>query len=66
MMLYVRSIMYDLQIPQDSASVIYEDNDGCTAMANAGTPTTRTCHIHNEAFCLKIENECPSAQSFSN
>ena len=35
MLLYIRSILYDLGIPQESASVIYEDNDGATAMANA-------------------------------
>jgi len=35
MILYVHSILYDLCIPQAVVSVIYEDNDGATAMANA-------------------------------
>jgi hypothetical protein len=37
----LRSILYDLDIPQQAASLIYEDNDGATAMANAQKPTTR-------------------------
>ncbi len=52
MLLYVRSILYDLQITQEAASVIYEDNDGCTAMANAGKPTTRTRHMDIKHFAL--------------
>ena len=52
MLLYVRSILYDLGIPQDSASVIYEDNDGATAMANAKKPTTRTRHMDIRYFAL--------------
>ena len=31
--------MWDLSIPQEAASILYEDNDGATAMANAGKPT---------------------------
>ena len=42
MCLYVRSILWDLDIPQEAATVAYEDNDGCTAMANAQKPTSRT------------------------
>ena len=52
MILYVRSVLYDLQIPQDAASVAYEDNDGATAMANAGKPTTRTRHMDIRYFLL--------------
>ncbi len=40
MLLYVRSIMWDLKIPQTAASMLYEDNDACIAMANAQKPTT--------------------------
>jgi hypothetical protein len=40
MSLYIRSIMWDLQIPQEAATILYEDNDGATAMANAGKPTS--------------------------
>ena len=42
MLLYVRSIMWDLGIPQLAASPLYEDNDAATAMANSSKPTTRT------------------------
>jgi hypothetical protein len=38
MVLFLRSIMYKLGIPQQAASMIYEDNDGATAMANAQKP----------------------------
>jgi hypothetical protein len=45
MLLYVRSIMWDLGIPQTAASMLYEDNDACIAMANAQKPTTQTRHM---------------------
>ena len=35
MMLFIRSILWDLDIPQEAATVLYEDNYACTAMANA-------------------------------
>jgi hypothetical protein len=44
--LYCGSIMWDLCIPQETTTVLYEDDDdGATAMANAGKPTSRTRHI---------------------
>ena len=52
MLLYARSILYDLLIPQEAASLIYEDNDATTAMANAGKPTTRTRHIDVRYFSI--------------
>ena len=45
MLLYVRSIMWDLRIPQTAASMLYKDNDACIAMANAQKPTTQTCQM---------------------
>ena len=51
MSLFVRSI-WDLDIPQEAATIAYEDNDGCTAMANAQKPTTRTLHINIKYFAL--------------
>jgi hypothetical protein len=45
MMLFCRSIMWDLGIPQCAATVGYEDNDACTSMAMAEKPTPRTRHI---------------------
>jgi hypothetical protein len=52
MSLFFRSILWDLNIPQEAATIAYEDNDGCTAMANAQKPTTRTCHIDIKYFAL--------------
>ena len=50
--LYIRSILWDLDIPQEAATLLYEDNDGCTAMGNAQKPTTRTRHIDIKFFTL--------------
>ncbi len=45
MILFVRSILWDLNIPQEVAPVLYEDNDACTVMGNTQIPTPRTHHI---------------------
>jgi hypothetical protein len=45
MLLYMRSILWDLNIPQEAASRLYKDNDACTAMANAQKLTSRTRHM---------------------
>ncbi len=50
--LFIRSVLWDLDIPQEAATVAYEDNDGCTAMGNAQKPTTRTRHIDIKYFAL--------------
>jgi hypothetical protein len=52
MILYIRSILWDLHIPQEAATLLYEDNDGCTAMGNAQKLTTRTRHIDIKYFTL--------------
>ncbi len=52
MCLFVQSILWDLDIPQEAAIVAYEDNDGCTMMGNAQKPTTRICHIDIKYFAL--------------
>ena len=52
MCLFVRSILWDLNIPQEAATVAYEDNVGCTAMDNAQKPTSRTRHIDIKYFAL--------------
>jgi hypothetical protein len=52
MILYVRSILWDLDIPQEAATVMHEDNDACTAMGNAQKPTTRTRHMDIKYFLL--------------
>ena len=50
--LFIRSILWDLGIPQSKATLLYEDNDACTAMANARKPTPRTRHIDIKWFTL--------------
>jgi hypothetical protein len=37
-LLYVCSVLWDLGVPQHAASVLYEDNNACTAMAMAQKP----------------------------
>jgi hypothetical protein len=46
MSLFMRSILWDLDIPQEAGTVAYEDNNGCTAMGNAQKPTAQTRHIN--------------------
>ncbi len=45
MILFVQSVLWDLGIPQEAATLLYKDNDACTAMANAQKPTPRTRHM---------------------
>eukprot|EP00804_Cyclotella_cryptica_P018024 CCRYP_008312-RA/>CCRYP_008312-RA protein AED:0.60 eAED:0.35 QI:0/-1/0/1/-1/0/1/0/168 len=52
MILFIRSILWDLGIPQQAATILYEDNDACTAMANAQKPTARTRHMDIRYFAL--------------
>jgi hypothetical protein len=52
MIQFIRSIMWDLDTPQEAATLLYEDNDACTAMANAQKPTPRTCHMDIKYFAL--------------
>ncbi len=52
MILFVRSVLWDLGVPQEAATILYEDNDACTAMANAQKPTPRTRHMDIKYFSL--------------
>ena len=51
--LYIRSILEDIGIPQEEATIIYKDNKAAIAMANAGRPTKRTKHIDTRFFALQ-------------
>ena len=44
--------MWDLGIQQQAASILYEDNNAATAMANAQKPTNRTRHMDICFFAL--------------
>ncbi|KAL7551376.1 hypothetical protein ACHAWF_014575 [Thalassiosira exigua] len=50
--LFVRSVMYDLGIPQGAATLAYEDNDATTSVANSEKPTPRTRHVDIRYFAL--------------
>jgi hypothetical protein len=52
MLLFIRSILWDLGISQHTGTVIYKDNDAATAMTNAQKPTTRTRHMDIRYFAL--------------
>jgi hypothetical protein len=52
MILFMRSVLWDLGIPQEAATLLYEDNNACTAMANAQKPTPQTCHMDIKYFSL--------------
>jgi hypothetical protein len=58
-LLYVRSVLWDMGIPQHAASVLYEDNDACTAMAMAQKPTPRTRHmdIKYQVICEWVDRD---------
>ena len=51
--LYIRSILDDLDIPQEHATLVYEDNKAAIGMANAGRPTKRTKHVDTRYFALQ-------------
>ena len=50
--LFFRSIFQDLGIPQQDATILYEDNTGALMMANAQQPTKRTRHMDIKHFSL--------------
>jgi hypothetical protein len=50
--LYLRSVLADLQFPQASATIIFEDNRGALFMSQATQPTRHTRHIDIRHFAL--------------
>ena len=51
--LYIRSILEQLGIPQHEATTLYEDNQGALLMANQQQPTKRTRHMEIKHFALQ-------------
>jgi hypothetical protein len=51
MILYVRSILWDLNIPQEATTLLYEDNNGCTAM---GTHHKEPTHRYQIFLPLRL------------
>ena len=52
-LLYIRSILDEIGLPQDQATILYEDNRGALHMANSQQPTRRTRHMDIKAFALQ-------------
>ena len=51
--LYLRSILNDIGIPQHDATILYEDNQGSLLMASPQQPTKRTRHIDIKILVLQ-------------
>ena len=51
--LYLRTIMEQIGIPQHHATILYEDNQGALLMAQAGQPTKRTKYVDIKHFALQ-------------
>lgn len=51
--LYLRSILEQIGIPQQQATTLYQDNQGALLMANAQKPTKRTKHMDTRHFALQ-------------
>jgi hypothetical protein len=52
MMLFIRTIIWELGIPQQAALLYYVDNDGITAIANAQKSTSRTRYMDIRFFVI--------------
>ena len=50
--LYVRSILDKIGIPQNEATALFVDDNGALLMGNAQEPTRRTRHMNIKHFSL--------------
>ena len=51
--LYLRTIMAEIGLPQHHATVLFEDNQGALLMTQAGQPTKRTKHIDTRYYAIQ-------------
>ena len=51
--LYIRFILNDVNIQQDEATTLYEDNQGALLMATYGHSTKQTHHMDTKHFALQ-------------
>lgn len=51
--LYVRSILQDINLEQTQATTLYKDNQGALLMANAQQPTKQTRHMAVKNFAIQ-------------
>ena len=58
MNLFICSVLWDLDMHQEAATITYEDNDGCAEIGSAQKPTSQTRHIDIKyiASCEWIAN----------
>jgi hypothetical protein len=52
MFLFFRSLLQDVGIEQQHATILFKDNEGALLMANAQQPTCRTRHMDIKHFAL--------------
>jgi hypothetical protein len=52
LILFLGSLLEDLRLEQQNATILYEDNQGALQMANAQQPTRRTRHVDIKKFAL--------------
>jgi hypothetical protein len=52
LILYFRSILDDIHMPQHHATILSEDNNGALLMTNAQQPTRRTRHMDVKTFAI--------------
>ena len=52
LILFFRLLLKDLVMPQDKATILYEDNHGALMMANAQQPTRQMHHIDLKHFSI--------------
>ena len=50
--LYIRSILEEINVPQEQATALYIDNQGALLMGNAQKPTRRTRHMDIKKFAI--------------
>ena len=53
MAIYVRSLLDQIGIPQEDATLLLEDNTGALMMENAGQSTKRTRHMDIRHFAIQ-------------
>jgi hypothetical protein len=56
--LYVRSILNEINMPQDAATILFIDNNGALMMGNAQQPTRRTRHLDLKKFAILDWIQC--------
>ena len=64
---YVRSILDEIDVPQDSATLLFIDNQEALSMADAKQPTKRTRHMDIKHFKIQewVERDIVSMRRVS-